>query len=49
MVSVGLVYLKGVIKLKMPKRTDRKIFTRTAAKSKKVNIAPKIFRGGIRL
>jgi hypothetical protein len=34
---------------KMPRRTDKKIFTRTAAKSKKVNIAPKIFRGGIRL
>ncbi len=29
--------------------SDRKFFRRTAAKSKKVNIAPKIFRGGIRL
>lgn len=28
---------------------DKKVFRRTAAKSKKVNIAPKIFRGGIRL
>lgn len=28
---------------------DNKIFRRTAAKSKKINIAPKIFRGGIRL
>lgn len=29
--------------------TDNKIFRRTAAKSKKINIDPKIFRGGIRL
>ncbi len=29
--------------------SDRKFFRRTAAKSKKVNISPKIFRGGIRL
>lgn len=28
---------------------DRKFFKRTAAKSKKVNIAPKILRGGFRL
>lgn len=34
---------------RMPKRKDKKVFSRTAAKSKKVNIAPKIFRGGIRL
>lgn len=34
---------------KMPRRTDKRVFTRTAARSKKVNIAPKIFRGGIRL
>lgn len=34
---------------KMPKRKDKKVFSHTAAKSKKVNIAPKIFRGGIRL
>uniref|UniRef100_A0AAU8AZH2 DNA binding protein n=1 Tax=Dulem virus 171 TaxID=3145648 RepID=A0AAU8AZH2_9VIRU len=37
----------------MRKRTvkpiDRKIFRRTAAKSKKINIAPTIYRGGIRL
>jgi hypothetical protein len=32
---------------KMPKRKDKKVFQRTAAKSKKMNIAPKIFRGGI--
>lgn len=30
-------------------QTDNKIFRRTAAKSKKINIDPKIFRGGIRL
>lgn len=29
--------------------TDNKVFRRTAAKSKKINIDPKIFRGGIRL
>lgn len=33
---------------KMLKIKDKKVFRRTAAKSKKVNIAPKIFRGGIR-
>ena len=31
------------------KMLKRKVFSRTAAKSKKINIAPKIFRGGIRL
>lgn len=35
--------------MKMPRRKDKQVFTRTAARSKKVNIAPKIFRGGIRL
>ena len=30
-------------------KLDNKIFRRTASKSKKINIAPKIFRGGIRL
>ncbi len=34
---------------KMKKRKDKRVFNRTAAKSKKINIAPKIFRGGIRL
>lgn len=29
--------------------TDQKVFRRTAAKSKKINIEPKMFRGGIRL
>lgn len=37
----------------MRKRTnhkkDNKIFRRTAARSKKININPTIFRGGIRL
>lgn len=28
---------------------DRKIFSRTAKKTKKINISPKILRGGIRL
>lgn len=34
---------------RVKKRRDKKVFTRTAAKSKKINIAPKVFRGGIRL
>lgn len=37
----------------MPKNTrrkvDAKIFKRTAASTKKINVAPKIMRGGIRL
>lgn len=31
------------------KKVDRKIFKRTAASTKKVNVAPKTMRGGIRL
>lgn len=31
------------------RRRDHRIFSRTARKSKKININPKIFRGGIRL
>lgn len=34
---------------KMRKRTDRKVFKHTAVKSKKININPTIYRGGIRL
>lgn len=34
---------------RMPVRKDKSVFRRTAAKSKKVNIAPKIYRGGFRL
>lgn len=30
-------------------KLDNKIFRRTAAHSKKINIDPQIFRGGIRL
>ncbi len=33
----------------MNRRKDKKIFRRTAVKSKKINVNPKIFRGGIRL
>lgn len=33
----------------MARRKDRKVFRRTAVKTKKVNISPKIMRGGIRL
>lgn len=31
------------------KKVDKKIFKRTAASTKKVNVAPKTMRGGIRL
>lgn len=31
------------------KRVDKRIFRRTAASTKKINIAPKAMRGGIRL
>lgn len=34
---------------RVPHRTDMRIFRNTAAKSKKINVNPKIFRGGIRL
>ena len=34
---------------KMPKGKDGKVFRRTAAKSKKVNVDPIPYRGGIRL
>lgn len=30
-------------------RKDKKVFTQTAKKVKKINLAPKISRGGIRL
>lgn len=31
------------------KSVDRKVFRRTASRAKKINIDPKIYRGGIRL
>ncbi len=34
---------------KMRRGKDIRVFRRTAAKSKKININPTIFRGGIRL
>lgn len=30
-------------------KTDKKVFTNTAKKTKKINVAPKPSRGGIRL
>lgn len=30
-------------------RKDKRVFRRTAAKSKKINVNPTIYRGGIRL
>lgn len=37
------------MRMKTKPKLDNKIFRRTAAHSKKINIDPKIFRGGIRL
>lgn len=34
---------------KMRKGKDQQVFKRTATKSKKININPTIYRGGIRL
>lgn len=34
---------------KMRLRKDRKVFRRTAVGSKKINVNPTIYRGGIRL
>lgn len=34
---------------RMRRRVDRKVFKRTAAAAKKINIDPKVYRGGIRL
>lgn len=33
----------------MKPRKDKKIFRRTAVKTKKINLAPRVMRGGIRL
>lgn len=33
----------------MNKRRDRKVFAHTANKTKRINVAPKVYRGGIRL
>lgn len=33
----------------MKSRKDKKIFRRTAIKTKKINLAPRVMRGGIRL
>lgn len=44
-----------ILKRDFPKReavkpsTDKQVFTRTAKKSRKINIDPKNYRGGIRL
>lgn len=34
---------------KMRRVRDKKVFRNTAARAKKINIAPKVYRGGIRL
>lgn len=33
----------------MPPKKDQNVFKRTASHSKKINVDPKIYRGGIRL
>lgn len=33
----------------MRRRKDSKVFRRTAVSSKKINLAPRVMRGGIRL
>lgn len=37
------------MRVKLKRRKDRKIFRRSAVKSKKINVAPAQYRGGIRL
>ncbi len=32
-----------------PRFTDRRFFRRTAAQSRKINIEPRMYRGGIRM
>lgn len=34
---------------KMPHKKDKKVFKRTATKSKDINLNPSVYRGGIRL
>lgn len=36
-------------RMRVSPRRDRRLFTRTANRSKKINIAPSVYRGGIRL
>lgn len=40
---------KTMAKTNTNKRKDRQIFKRTAAGTKKINITPKVMRGGTRL
>lgn len=37
------------MRTKTNRKLDRKIFTRTARKTKKINVMPTVMRGGIRL
>lgn len=34
---------------RVSKRRDKRIFSKTANKTKKINVEPKVMRGGIRL
>lgn len=38
-----------MVRKRMSRKKDRKVFKRTAVKSKKINLAPRVMRGGIRL
>lgn len=38
-----------MVRKRVRPHVDKRIFTRTAVKSKKININPVIYRGGIRL
>lgn len=49
---IGLIYHRRenyMSRTNTRKRVDKKIFKHTAATTKKVNVAPKVLRGGIRL
>lgn len=41
--------MRKSFKSRRARRRDRKYFSRTAKRSKKININPTVFRGGIRL
>lgn len=51
--NCDIVFVKGgdsmAFRRPVKPKKDRKIFRNTASKSKLVNIAPKVMRGGIRL
>lgn len=38
-----------MLRKRMRARKDKKIFSKTASNSKKINVSPSFYRGGIRL